>query len=252
MIREAIEYLGDIFRQGDEPKTVETGTRHVKTIFFPSTKETKNVSESFPVRGHSFLTLDSFIKAVEKYGDAQSTVFVNLTSVVCVLADVDSGYREDKLTLALSLSPVFADLDALKTPVKQDVLTRMLRTAFSQCEWSAPVRESVETIRWIRNESGDSDISAGRNSFGKSVLAEVSGMKTPIPEQATCTFRPYPTLENVGSVCVDCSLIVDQGAQTFLLQPQPMEVEAAKIRARELVRDYLAEHLECDCFIGSP
>ena len=253
MIHEALELLRDEFRQGLEPQEIKAGDPHSTTIFLPAAKEIRTFTHAPPPRQHSFVTIEGFVEAVKKYGkDADPTVYVSLAAVVAVLKDDGEGQRDSRITLKLVPSVVFAELERLNTALSQDQMVRLLRTTLSLCEWNKPIRESIEVIKWIRNDEGNSDVSSGRNSLGREVQAAVSGLKSPIPETASCKFLPYPTIDGVAPVEVTCNLIVDHTKQTFLLQPQPHAVDKARNDAQQLMLDVLGEALECDVFIGTP
>lgn len=253
MIHEAIQLLRDEFRQGASPQTLNAGNPHSTTVFLPSLKEVKTFPHVAPPRQHSFVTIEGFVEAVKKYGEgANPTVYVSLAVVVAVLEDDNSGHRDSRITLKLTPSQVFAELERMGTPMKQEQMVRHLRTTLSLCQWNKPIREAIEVIKWIRNDAGNSDVSSGRNSLGREVQAEVSGLKSPIPETVSCTFLPYPTIDGIAPIAVTCNLIVDHTAQTFLLQPQPHAVDKARNDAQGLMLERMAEQLDCDCFIGTP
>lgn len=253
MIQESLEMLREEFRKGAAPQVISTSDPHSTTLFLPSIGEIREFPHPYPPRNHSLVTIDGFIEAVQKYGkDGSPTIYVGLSSVVAILDDNIAGHRDSRLTLKLVPSAVFTELERMTAALNQDQMVRMLRTTLSLCEWSKPLRESIEVIKWIRNDAGESNASAGRNSLGREVQAEVSGLKSPIPETLNCTFQPYPTIEGLGRVAAMCNLIVDHAKQTFLLQPQPHAVDKARNDAQNRVRELLCDSLECDIFIGTP
>ncbi len=251
MIDQALTLLRNEFRQGANPQVISTGDPNSATVFFPSTGKVERFAKPPAPRTHRFVTIPDFVAAVQKYGQAPS-VYVQIDGAQCILVDADEGHRQAVIHLDITPSDVFEELAALGQPMKQEQLVRLLRTKLSLCQWDKDFKASVEIIRFVKNESGGGDLSAGRNSLGREVQAEVSGLKQPIPDKVTCTFLPYPEIDGIAPVSVDCNVIVDHVRAEFILQPQPHAVDAARIRAQNLVKQVLGEELECGIYLGTP
>lgn len=161
---------------------------------------------------------------------------------------VDDTTRRDRVTLPLSASPQLTALAALEGDgngkLDQTALVKLLRVSLAGC-WnlSQPnLAKNISKLKFKRTEDGYSEVTQGKASLGKSLLAEMSGVD-PIPEEVTFAVPVFSGHPWTATVACDLQVIADEGK--FALTPLAGEIEkAVRLGESRLARDITAEMTE--------
>lgn len=250
MISEALETLKDLCNDAQKPALLPApdGSDPSKRHYFnPSTGQVVDVSILPPERTHRVLTLLSLANAVNEYAHEQAhSLWCVLDSVVAVLDDSAESFRRSRVTLQLVPSPLFATLERIGAkPLSQKELYWFLKHDLAQAIIDpAELVTAVETLRFVSNSETTGTVSTvGKNTFGASVMNEVTG-KSQLPEEFDLAFDPWPSanlFEHPFSVNVKCSLKTDAENAKLTVAPQPGELDAAKAKALDALCQRVAE-----------
>lgn len=160
-----------------------------------------------------------------------------------VLAILGEDVRRDSVTMMLSISEPFQTLiDASEDldGIAQADLLWTLKSQFRNNVAPASFLPNLKQMRFKRDTAGTSDMSPGRESLGRQVMAEIVGATGDFPETVTLTCPMYSNLPTAPMATVECALRVNLEQQTFTLKPIDGELD----RVRGEFDAWLAKELE--------
>lgn len=173
---------------------------------------------------------------------------------------VDDATRRDRVTLPLAFSPQLMALAELtvegKNKLDQAALAKLLRVSLAGC-WSQTqpnLAKNISKLKLKRTEDGYSEVTQGKASLGKSLLAEMSGVD-PIPEEVTFTVPVFLGNPWTATVACDLQVIAEEGK--FALTPLAGAIESAiRLGENDLAVDIRAEmtkrKLHIPLYYGTP
>jgi hypothetical protein len=134
-------------------------------------------------RRHKVGTLDEIVRAVDMWGfgaDADVpdfTLWYDRTGITMV---IDDSTRRDTVTLPLSVTPQFAELQALDgrtVPINQTDLLWKLRSFWAQflAGEATSTINAFRELKWTLLKESQSNQAIGKASLGTKILAEVGG-----------------------------------------------------------------------------
>lgn len=191
-------------------------------------------------------TLESFIEQVEVFDpDKKSAVWCGRGKVSAIF-DEDQERRET-LVWHLTKAASFVKLIELEDGLTLDQrdLIHTLRIDFAKRIVPDGFLQSIRTLKFKRDESGHADIKVGAESLGKSVLAEVVGAGSPLPDEIQIATRVYDQFD--AEYLVRVAFDVDMTTQRFMLKTVAGETE----RCLETADKALHEALHAD-LVGVP
>lgn len=221
-------------------------------VFYPSTSKVEPVELLPPARGHQLLTLMSLANAIARFASsAEASLWCSLERVVALCDDgaenVDlPSFRKDKLELPLFKSPLWALLANIGgKSLDQKSCYRIFKHDLSTAVVApAGFIDVISSMKFDSGQQITGEVSAvGKNTFGKSVMAEARG-SAELPEEVDIAFDPWPAnsiWEKSFQVAVKCSVFVDAVAATIAIVPQPGELELAKCKALDALCMRVAE-----------
>lgn len=254
MLSEGLTKLGSLVEAALKPIEVENSDEFSTTYFVPQTREFKRIEYPPPDIRDCVDTIDDFIAILKHHkADDKSNVFLGLSKSVAILNDdMEEGYRKQRLFLRLSPSTVFGAFADAQAPKNQKDFLRKIRTDLAVCDFDCDLKSAIETIKWRQSEDSETTHTNQTDGMGRSVRAEVQGMKSPIPETVKLSFYPFPLESSIGSVQIECELIVDHAEKKFFLIPHPHSLDLAKRDALISLQTFLAEATGVLTMIGEP
>ncbi|MEM6330386.1 MAG: hypothetical protein AAF790_09065 [Planctomycetota bacterium] len=254
MLKDALEFLTSISRRSNAVQVIgelnQPASKHVRVG-----DELRQVWLEPAPRDHTVLTVYDLAEwtndeaAASADGTPAGTVtWVDLNQIVCVLDD--GVYRLSRVTMPLTLHPLYLIVENLQAMAPQP---HLLFVAWLRANLAAQVGPdfiaNVSSINCRSNSGIESSSEQGRDSFGKSVSAELIGADA-LPE--TVSVKVPVWLEYEHTITVPLTVQVDPHECTFRLQPTPGEVERRTHEAVRKLRDDLAELCQGRVLAGRP
>lgn len=216
-----------------------------------------------PNRSHTLSTIASYADAYQRYAAlGEPSVWVSLKSVVCVINDSDDEFRQHRLTLPVSVSPLFATVNSL--PGEQEALLQAIRHDLKPAQIAPDTFElAIANLKWQTTDTAEGQYGTVKSTMGRSINAEVKGEKD-IPPEIEVTFEPFPELckefQKYGvpsTVTVVCSVHMVPADREIIVKPYPGQIGMAQAEAVELLRRVIAEAVGDDVsashvFAGTP
>lgn len=245
MIKEAIDYIADLVRNGDEANVITVPNVHRKSFMI-----LRGNAEPFehdpPIRKHAVSDMDSAIAFAKRY--AATCAVWHSEDKVCVL--VDDQWREDAITFTLDKSSAWTAAMALGKPQTQGDLLDAFRTDLKDVVGeSHPELISLFTnVKFKRRDDSGAVIDHGRESLGRELERTVTGTDK-LPEEITLMLRPYVAIESESAVRL--ALKVDYQNEKFRFRPVGDDVQAAIDAAQDVIRERFSGVTE-KVYYGTP
>lgn len=250
MLKEALELLNQNNHKSLEARLVKIPGDGRKAYIDQAGKIT-HFDVTPDVRGHTVDSVEDLIAAASRW-NTKPVIWISGESVILIADDDD---RRDRVTLPLHKSHQFATLVKLTQSPKlaQDQILRLLRIDLPGAAGAAELVAAVRKIKWRTGASGESTITHGSESLGKSIEAEVTGAGN-IPDSLTATcpvYRNPGEREYTVTVLLDLEIIAHE--QKFRLCPLPDELERVTEAALAGIRDRIEGELnDAAIFYGTP
>lgn len=258
MIQEAIEKIEELAVAANAAVPCDVGNPLLKAFYLPASEEFRQFTVEPPPLRTTHWTIKGFCEFVNRHvtgAEGQETVYVSADGAVCVIDDGIAEHRTDRITLqaerSVVLNPATFDAAANKG-LDQAAFLRLLKATLASCRFDCDLVAAVETIRWRNNDEGSSTRSNAGDAMGRSVRAEVQGVKAPLPDEVTITFPPFPLESSIVDVHIKCTLIVDHESRKFYLIPQPHEIARATNEASALLADEIDSQVMATVVVGKP
>lgn len=258
MIKEAIDALTSIGRNEQPLKVINPRGEpdHVYLLVGPEGQREWMITEPKP-RSHTATDLSAVTQFAKRFQASKDlepgpVIWYYRTAVVCLIEDSE---RRDKVTLPLDYSPQMKVLRSLEGPAKpmcQAEMVLMMRTTFRDSVEACPeIIDILRSIKFQRNEDGESEIKQGKKSIGNRLTAEMTGSKA-LPEYVTLN---VPIWANGFSAwrAVECALEAYPEEQAFRLIPMPLQIEMAIVDAEASLADEIGEQAkDIPVYYGTP
>ena len=247
MITEALEFLADLVRSGEQAAEVPTESPRVK--IFRKGLTTADVELPKPRRKHAAGTLAEVVRLAtrfenERSGDtldgARVVAWYGLDAVTLVLDD--EGHRVDTVKLTLSPSGPFAklvEIAAVKAKFDQKAFARLLRIDFADCLDPVVLLNRVKRVQFDTVGTRTGVVTRQQESLGTSITSKVEAEGGDLPEVVTLAVPVWANPDLHDRYPCRCSVEVDPAEGTFRLLPLPDELD----RVRQLALDDLGRRL---------
>lgn len=217
----------------------------------------KIVERAIParLRDHKVHSLDDLIGAFAKWtNDNDGVIWLAPSGVTLVLND---ACRRECVEFPLVTSVLFQKVQSLMSAsccaLDQKQLLQLLRREFRDAVGAREMRAAVSRLNFKKVEQGNSSVSNGNESMGRSIEMEVCGAED-IGDQLIVRTNLWDNpgeRESVFEIPVDVEIDVDN--QRFLLRPLADEVEKAIAAGIEGIRCRLEEDLpKATILYGTP
>jgi len=171
------------------------------------------------------------------FGDLQTVVLVGDGGIIVYF---DESTRRHSTFMPLVRSPAFKAIEDQEELVKttQADLVWTLRSRFRNAVTPAAFLPCIRSLKFKRSADGGSEVSHGRESMGRQVLGEVSGV-TEIPEEVGLGCAVYENVPTLTRCEVICAVNVHVEDGTFTLEPVEGEVRRVLSEAQQKIADHL-------------
>lgn len=264
MLAEGLKELAQQTKQSLTPVVVKLPDGvdpSLGAVFYPSLDKVEALKVLPPSRGHQLLTLLSLANAVQRFSDMELvSLWCSLDRVVALCDDGPTSFRRDTLQLPLVKSPLWALLGSIgQKPMDQKTCYRVFKHDLATAVVApAGFIDVISSMKFDSGQQISGEVSAvGKNTFGKSVMAEARG-SAELPDEVDIAFDPWPAnsiWEKPFQVAVKCSVFVDAVGATIAIVPQPGELELAKCKALDALCMRVAEVTDINgsqVFAGTP
>lgn len=216
----------------------------------------QTIPHDAPARKHAVTDMRSLKSALECYSDIEgSAMWVSFGEVVVILNDND--FRDDRITLRLTASPIFQSLAGFGTVNDPKKLYRFLK---HDCNGAgitpADLDLLISNLKFRTEDELSREVGKTADKMGQTIRSEVSGADK-IPDLVVFDFLPWPSIEEEyqSPVEVPCQLYIDPAERTISLKPLPGMIEAAKTHATTQLAATISDKwklTECPVFCGTP
>lgn len=195
-------------------------------------------------RNHAVFDLDSLLSLSDTkcgYGeDGEPNVIVwhSEEEVVVVL---DDDTRRDFAKLKLEYSKAFAALRRISAGVQleQFQFARLLKVELDGCV-PATLSQVVRSLKFARNEEGESDLQHGKSTLGRRVEANITGSGD-IPEEFVVSTNVYANVLQDDTRQVRVSIDIDLEEHKFGLSVIGDELSMAVLLTQETLSERLMQ-----------
>lgn len=183
---------------------------------------------------------------------------VVLVSPQAVTLVYDERDRSEFAAFQLQLSEAFVRVGALELDAKEDhngdswmtqrEVLELLRVDLTGRVEPLDLIASLRQLKMTSGSTGESTIQTGKESIGKSVMAEISGVSR-IPEDVHIFLEVYHNVHLGGKLIhdtVQCDLSTNMADQTFRVRPKAGELVRVQLSAMESIRAYLKNQLKSE------
>jgi len=197
-----------------------------------------------PYRSHEADDLETIVAFANDPQWPNAALWYSSAQVVCLL---DGKDRREGVRLTLETSPQWSDLvsqDAGPKGMSQRELLSKLRILYrDNLERAGDIIGVLKVIDWKAGAAGNSNIDRGKSSVGKTITAELQGVKN-IPEYVSLMVSPWLGVMRSVHVVVECAIEIDEATQTFKFFPLPGQLDKASVEAEAELHAKLAAMLE--------
>lgn len=176
--------------------------------------------------------IEEFIAdGIKKQKFADPAIFYGIKGVVLYY---DRNDRRDIASCPLPFSTQYCTLrDRNGQYMTQKDFIRMLRVTFHNSLADGGLLNILSKIRWEQNANGSSEMTHGKESLGRQLIASVQGIDV-VPDELTVV---VPMFENHPyRASIKCAIDINVEARTFSLTPYPQEIQNAFENTLEDIR----------------
>ncbi len=208
-------------------------------------------------RKHSASDIPSLVRLAEKFSSSSASAGVvcwaNRSKITLVLND--GGYRDDVVTLKVSLSDQIlrlADIQNTSKAFTQRELIRELRINFRNCGLPETLVDLLRKVNFEINVEGGAEVQRTKVSVGRSQMAAFKGLEQ-LPEWLTFQLPTFASVHNFMAL-IPVALDPDPESQVFRLVPALGEIEKqVSLAEQSLVAELVSQMpAEVPVYFGSP
>lgn len=253
MLAEALKYLEALMTRASATQLIRVPGRHTEA-WMRTGSEVTLLQLDDPLRSHEISSFSDILDAATKFkaGECTPSIYFNETQVVVYVGEDD---MREKLTCSLKYTQRFVTLinmngaGASGSPSDIIKLVRFQLNGIGFDELAASLRK----VDFTRKSTGASDVAHGRESYGRSVEAEVQGTSN-IPEVVDVD---VPVYENDGlrglRAKVRCGIFIDANQGVVTLRPLADEIRNGQMNVLADVRQMIENACPgIPCYEGTP
>lgn len=200
-------------------------------------------------RNHQLGNLLDLIALVKRFTGAGNpepavartiSIWCSPASVTAVLDDGDGDRRKHRATLPLIFSEQWKKLlawQAHRPAMTQKQIIQALRIDLNGCARGDDIKVFRDLVMMV-NKDGNAKVEHGKESFGKKVLAEVSGV-TSIPDEIVLTIPVYTNPGLDGLADIRCAMEIDPVEGLFWIIPLATSMTWALQERQTMIREQL-------------
>lgn len=241
MIKEALEYITGLARDGDHAEVLDIPDPRVQRMLVKGSLVT--VDKPAAPRAHIAHSVGGLIRLANRFNaDAETCVVWYNAERVTLVVD-DSGHRVNTVVSRLEHSAIYETLGALdrgKTWLAQRDFVRLLRIDLSE---ALPEIALLNIVRKVKFENGvitTAKLTRASESMGREIVSSVAA-EGPIPEEVELQVPVY----KLGTTYTgQCSVEVDLDRGMFRLLPYPDELYSLQQLALTTLHEELRDGLD--------
>lgn len=199
-----------------------------------------------------FEKLDSVVDLIKfiddgKGGDDSGAAYVSKDAIDFVY---DQAKRTDRTTVLLTPTEAWRWLTGIESghTTSQRDLIRALRVTLDGClPAESNLLSIVRNLKFVQANDGGSNIQHGRESIGRSIVAETRG-EVALPEFFTLHVELFE--QHRFSVPIKVYLEPEPGTQSFFVRPFPSTMLAARDSTLQNIQECIAA--SCPTYLGCP
>lgn len=254
--RNAIELIQETAVQASRAAVLSETQQpsHIMLIAKPNGDIERVECDAHP-RDHEFDSLEALFKFAKnaqesKHGAGDVVVWYGASGVRVIL---DDKTRRDKGRLTLHRTPQWKELwsGETATPRGQVDFGKFLRINMADTRPDgSKLLHLIRNLKFTAGADGEGNIQHGKESFGRAISAQVSGVEA-FPEEITLDVRVFDVPDLTMRAKVVCALDILVHEERFRLVPLPMQLSNAMARAIDEIAKRLGDALECPVYRGS-
>jgi hypothetical protein len=251
MIREAIEKIADLVRGANAIQVVDS--QKLRTVFVKDKDEPMDAHE-YPAmpRAGTIESLTDFCLVAKDAEVAPRPEVWHSSQGLTLLCDRDD--RHERLVMPLQMSERFSLLWKLASGASYSTsgIVSLLRYELHSAGLDSLVAR-LRKVNFERKGTGERTVEHGRESFGKSVEAQIQG-RDDIPDEFAVEVPVYVTggLRSATTARVRVGLEIDVEKEQFRVRTLADEIEETLITAQLAIGDALRNTLDCPVYHGVP
>lgn len=236
-------------------------------VIYPDGTLERNYADP-PPRNHQLLSVDQIPGIVEAFsayevsngaGELRKqhpTVWLSPTSVIVLEDDHAESLRLSKAVCPLKWTPEFAFLKSCSerdNELSQKEFIRKLRILLADAlgEQLDSVVKVMRDIKFGSRSEGAGSVQRGKESYGKSIEAQVYSEVGQIPEELVLSVRVFDDPALKVRYPLRVALEIDTAANTFSLLPSQQAITNLLDEALGGIRDLLGK-IDCPVYYGIP
>lgn len=242
MLQEGIREFERIVHQGNMVQLLPVDREPPHVYYLRIGDELRRCEAEPPPRQHTTTSLESLANIAMQFATESNDVAVwyGRQGIVALLDDTT---RRDRVTLHLRPSKqmeVLTMWDRNVTWLDQWKLFETMRICFGHYINTPGIIDSIRRLRFRLTSTGEKTIEHGRQSIGKSLEAELTGVKD-IPEEISFTVPAF----DGGALGVYCHITtvvqVNPEAEKIALIPEAGAIERSWLRVENEIGGLLLE-----------
>lgn len=185
-----------------------------------------------------------FAKRIKDEWKGNPAIYYDLDRIAICIDDSLDSHRRDYAKLRLEKTPEWelVSSGAIRKPRTQKEFLRLLRVDLQECGTDS-LDKLIEVCRKLSHssrESGSREITAGRESMGRSVEAELRSEAGEIPQRVDLNVRLFEDRAISIQRTVRCQVEIDAAENAFELIPLPGDLRTVRERGIEDIETRLA------------
>jgi hypothetical protein len=233
MLRDFVETIAAMAKSNMAPVVQDLDERTHLVTYNGSKEERPKPS---PIRDHRVIRLVDLIEAINAFGGKTAAILHDYSIIAC---ELDSADRRDRVSVPLTATMQFVNLEALAKPRAQKDFILFLRRIY-QDALPDGFLDSVRSVTFSRSADGHGTVAHGKESLGRSVEAVVESSVAAIPERIDIDVPLYVNPDFPSRRAVACYVFIDAETQQFSIQTAPDEQVRMIRSVHEDLHDILA------------
>lgn len=253
MLAEALKYIEGLMTRASATQLIRVPGRHTEA-WMRTGSEVTLLNLDDPMMAHEISSFSDILNAAVKFKEAEycPKIYFNETQVVVYVGADD---LREKLTCSLKYTQRFVTLLNMGGSGISGSPADIIRTVRFQLNGIGfdELAASLRKVDFSRKSTGASDVAHGRESYGRSVEAEVQGTNN-IPETVVVE---TPVYENDGvrglRARIVCGIFIDAQQGVITLRPLADEIRNGQMNVLADVRQMIENACPgIPCYEGTP